>query len=137
MSEAWKRMDLGGGGLQQANLLLARRLRRVGRARALHALFPLGLHRAYVGDRRGAWAYRAGTLAAAGAALLGQAAVAGAIAAAMAAWALRDLLRAEDAVAAANKRLRIEIYLGQNAAPPPGYRGRGAAQAPDEPRGGG
>ena len=47
-------MDLAGGGLQSANLRLARLLKRRRIAYALLILFPFGAHRLYLEDRRGA-----------------------------------------------------------------------------------
>ena len=44
-------MDLAGGGLQSANLRLARLLKRRRIAYALLILFPLGAHRLYLEDR--------------------------------------------------------------------------------------
>ena len=66
MSDAWKRLDLSGGGLQEANLRLAAALRRRRTAYLLWLAFPLGAHRAYLHDRAGAWAFRLGSAAALG-----------------------------------------------------------------------
>jgi hypothetical protein len=123
MSEAWKRLDLGGAGLQAANLRLAALLKRRSRAYALLALFPLGLHRSYLEDRRGAWAYRIAAVLAA-ALVPAEPLAAAAIAAAIAAFALRDILWIEDALARINKRLRVEVYLSQTQGAPSGFRGR-------------
>jgi hypothetical protein len=123
MSDAWRKIDLGGGGLQSANLRLAALLRKRGTAGALLCLFPLGLHRDYLGDRRGAWTYRTATVFAAAALLLGQGLAALALFAVQAAFAVRDLLRLDGMVAAVNKRLRMQVYLGQTDGAPAGFRG--------------
>jgi hypothetical protein len=124
MSEAWKALDLEGGGLQQANLRLARMLRRRGVTYALLAAFPLGLHRDYLQDHRGAWLYRLGTGAAIAAALLGGMAAAGVIALALMVAAIFDLARVDAAVAKVNKRLRMQVFLKQTPGAPAGFRGR-------------
>ena len=134
MSEAWKRIDLGGEGLQQANLRLARALRRPRTAYLLWLAFPLGAHRAYLREPRGAWAYRAASLVAivllaldwrAGAALGGI----------LVAAALADLYWIGRRVISLNKELRMQAYLRPVAGAPPGFRGRFTddAQAPRPP----
>lgn len=123
MSDAWRKLDLAGGGLQSANMRLAQVLRRRGRAGALLCLFPLGLHRDYLHDRRGAWAYRAATLAGGVALYLDQGLPAGILFALQAAFAVRDLLRLDDTVAAINKALRMQVYLGQSGGAPAGFAG--------------
>jgi hypothetical protein len=139
MSDAWKELDLAGGGLQRANIRLAALLRKRSVARALLVLFPLGLHRSYLHDRRGAWLYRSVTLLGVVALLLGQGWLAGLALAAGAAFAVRDLVRMEDAVARVNKKLRMDVYLSQAPGAPPGFRGRytdGPQAERDEFRGG-
>ena len=96
MSEAWKALDLEGGGLQQANLRLARMLRHRGVTYALLAAFPLGLHRDYLQDRCGAWLYRLGTAAAIVVTLVGGIVPGGVIALALAIAAIFDLARVEE-----------------------------------------
>ena len=134
MSEAWKRIDLEGEGLQQANLRLARALRRPRTAYLLWLAFPLGAHRAYLREPRGAWAYRAASLVAivllaldwrAGAALGGI----------LVAAALADLYWIGRRVISLNKELRMQAYLRPVAGAPPGFRGRFTddAQAPRPP----
>ena len=134
MSEAWKRIDLEGEGLQQANLRLARALRRPRTAYLLWLAFPLGAHRAYLREPRGAWAYRAASLVAivllaldwrAGAALGGI----------LVAAALADLYWIGRRVISLNKELRMQAYLRPVAGAPPGFRGRFTddAQAPRSP----
>jgi hypothetical protein len=120
-------MDLAGGGLQSANLRLARLLKRRRIAYALLLLFPLGAHRLYLEDRRGALLYCLGTLAAIVSLSLGAALVAYVLGAALLACALLDLRWIDNALARINKRLRIEVYMSQTAGAPAGYRGRFAA----------
>jgi hypothetical protein len=123
MSEAWKALDLEGGGLQQANLRLARMLRRRGVTYALLAAFPLGLHRDYLQDRRGAWLYRLGTAAAIVVTLVGGILPGGVIALALAIAAIFDLARVDATVANVNKRLRMQVFLKQTPGAPAGFRG--------------
>jgi hypothetical protein len=122
LSEAWKQLDLHGAGLQHANLELARRLKRRGHAWALLAAAPLGLHRAYLEDRRGAWLWRAASVALV---LLSfwDLRIASMLAAAMLAAAGFDAWWIDRRVTALNKRIRREVFLAGEA-PPPGYTGR-------------
>jgi hypothetical protein len=131
LSEAWKRLDLDGAGLQRANLALARRLKRRGHAWALLAGAPLGLHRVYLDDRTGAWLWRAATAAAAAAAFW-DVRVCGAIVAAMGLAALHDAWWIDRRVTALNKRIRRAVFLAGEA-PPPGYAGR-VIEPPAAPR---
>jgi len=124
-------MDLAGGGLQSANIRLARLLKKRRIAYALLLAFPLGLHRAYLEDRRGAALFCIGTLLAAvnfaaGATILGWL-----LAAFLAGWAVTDLWWIEGAVARINKRLRVEVYMHQTRGAPAGYRGRFADEVPE------
>lgn len=130
MSDAWKHIDLAGGGLQSANVRIAALLKRRGTAGALLCLYPLGLHRDYLGDRRGAWSYRGVTLIAAAAFLLGHTLPAGLLLAAQAAFAVRDLLRLDDTVAGLNKQLRMRVYLGQTAGAPADFAGHYTDEPP-------
>ena len=123
LTQGWRRLDLGGGGLQHANLELARRLKRRSKAYSLLALAPLGLHRRYLDDRRGAWAWPFGAAACAGLALLEPSLVAW-IAAVFVAALGYDAWWIDRRVTAENKRIRREVYLAQAAAPPPGFAGR-------------
>lgn len=122
MSAAWKRVDLGGAGLQRANLALAGRLKRRGRAWALLAGAPLGLHRAYLDDAKGAWLWRLAAVAAL-AATLWDLRVAAGLGAALAAAVAYDAWWIDRRVTVLNKRIRREIFLAGEA-PPPGYSGR-------------
>jgi hypothetical protein len=110
VSDAWKRLDLSGGGLQEANLRLAASLRRRRTAYLLWLAFPLGAHRAYLRDRAGAWAFRLGSAAALGLLLIDRRAAACA-ALALLALALYDLARMDARVTRLNKAIRMQIYL--------------------------
>lgn len=123
MSEAWKHLNLEGGGLQSANLRLAALLRKRRTAFALIALFPLGLHRDYLHDRRGAWLYRSTALLGAGCYLGGQPLLSLALFAVLAACAIYEVFRIDDAVAQINKRLRMQVYLRQSPGTPRGFKG--------------
>jgi hypothetical protein len=86
-------------------------------------VFPLGLHRAYLDDPRGAWAYRIASLAAAGAAFLDWRA-ASVIAALVLGAAAYDVYWVDRRVTALNKTIRKQVYLSQTAGPPPDFKGR-------------
>jgi len=123
VSEAWKRLDLGGEGLQQANLRLAAALRRPRTAYLLWLAFPLGAHRAYLRESRGAWSYRVASLLALACLALdwrASAALAGVVLAA----ALYDLRWIGRRVTEVNKALRMRAYLRPVAGAPAGFRGR-------------
>jgi len=106
MGKTWKKMDLAGGGLQQANLRIARELKRRPVAYALLALFPLGAHRWYLREPWGgaafvalsaaAWFWWPAALASAG-------------------FAVFDAWWIDRRVTVLNKRLRMQAYLGNAA----------------------
>lgn len=132
MNDKWRQLDLGGGGLQAANLRLANTLRRRSTAWLLLLLFPTGAHGWYLRERLTAAGYPALTLLAASgwfsdvhyAVLPGLAG--------LALLLIRDLLTLEDRMAACNKRLRMAVYLSQGAAAPAGFRGRFDANNNDQ-----
>ena len=130
-------MNLAGGGLQSANIRLAQLLKRRPIAYALLLLFPIGAHRAYLEDRRGALLYCVGSAAAVLSLALGAIFVGWALAAALAGWALFDAWWIERAVVRINKRLRMEVYMSQTAGAPAGYQGRFTDEgaSPDNTRG--
>lgn len=122
MARSWKKLDLGGGGLQSANLVLVQRLKRRGRAYAWWLLFPLGAHRFYLNES-GAWLYPVAT----GAALLlaqNYPAAAWVVGVLLLAAGLYDLLRIDRRVTEINKRIRMETYLRPGNTMPPDFRGR-------------
>ena len=110
MSDAWKRFDLSGGGLQEANLRLAAALRRRRTAYLLWLAFALGAHRAYLHDRAGAWAYRLASAAALGLLLI-DARAAAAVALLILGAALYDLARLDSRLTRLNKSIRMQVYL--------------------------
>jgi hypothetical protein len=129
LDPSWKQRNLGGGGLQSANIRLARLLKRRRTAYALLLFFPLGAHRFYLEDRRGALLYCVGSAAAAVGLVAGAAPVGWALGTLLAGAALLDIAWVEKAVVRVNKRLRIEVYMNQTAGAPAGYRGRFADDA--------
>jgi hypothetical protein len=129
MAPSWKQRDLGGGGLQSANVRLARLLKRRRAAYALLLIFPLGAHRFYLEDRRGAVLYCLGFVAVILSLLAGAVPVAGTLGAVLIGAALLDIRWIEKAVVRINKRLRIEVYMSQTPGAPAGYRGRFADDA--------
>lgn len=130
MSEAWKNIDLEGSGLQTANMRLARLLKKRPLAYALLALFPLGLHRDYLGSHGAAWMFRGVTLVAGLLSWYGQFWPAIGLLAALAVAALIEIRWIDTRVAQINKKLRIEVMKSTGTAPPPGYRGRYTDDAP-------
>jgi len=124
MAKTWQKFDFGGAGLQTANLVLARRLRRPGVAYALWLVFPLGLYNWYL---RAPWrgvGYVLAALAAIALAYFVSWAMAAIVAGALALFALYDLYWIDRRIVALNKTIRMEVYLGTGAAPPANYRGR-------------
>lgn len=135
MTDAWKKLDLGGGGLQSANLRLAALLKKRRKAWWLACAFPLGLHHDYLADPRGAWSIRAVTLLAAGALWYGSVAAAIALAAVLLVWALIDTQWIEPRLTKLNRQLRMQVYLGGSGGAPAGFRGHYSDDdpAPDKP----
>jgi len=131
MGKAWRRLDLAGGGLQAANIRLASRLKQRRVAYALLALFPLGLHRRYLEERRGPWMYAAASSLAIVLAVLGHALPALATAALVVLAAVFDAFWIDGRITRINKAIRREVFLGQGLTPPAGYRGRTEADLPD------
>lgn len=125
MSDAWKQLDLEGEGLQSANLRLVQLMKRRSKAFGLLALFPLGLHRIYLEDVRGAWIYRAASIIALMAWWFGPGWVALIIAVLIVSFAVYDIRWIEDRVASLNKALRMMVYKSKkSSAAPQGFRGR-------------
>lgn len=124
MTAKWRELDLQGGGLQAANLRLARALRRRNVVWSLLLVFPLGAHRWYLGERRSAMLFPLLAAAAIACALAGWTAAALGALLLLGALLVHDVLTLERRLAEANKRLRMAHYLGQGAAAPPDYRGR-------------
>lgn len=129
MNSKWRELDLGGGGLQSANLRLARTLRRRATAWRLLLLFPAGAHRWYLHEYAAAVAYPALTLAAAAGWLLALPYLLLPALLALALLLVHDVATLENRITAINKRQRIAVYLSQGADAPAGYRGRFGAGA--------
>jgi TM2 domain-containing membrane protein YozV len=124
VDKAWKTLDLGGGGLQEANRSLAGLLRRKRTAYLLWLLFPLGAHRFYLAHARGGLAYAGALLVLVAAGVAGWTAAAWVLAGALAAAALLDLRWIDRRVTALNKQLRMQAYLRPVPGAPPGFKGR-------------
>jgi len=124
MGNAWKQFDLEGGGLQSANLALSRRLKRRRIAYGLWLVFPLGLHRFYLDDKRFAWAYPSVSLVA----LLAFAVIgrntALAVLALLTVGALYDLYWIDRRITDLNKRIRMSVYLRPGSGAPAEFHGR-------------
>jgi hypothetical protein len=123
VSEAWRGLDLGGGGLQAANIRLAQALKRRPRAYARLAAFPLGLHRAYLDDPRGAWLYRGASVVALAAFAIDWR-VALPIVCLIAAAVVHDFFWIERRIVALNKTIRVAVYLSQSPGAPHGFKGQ-------------
>ncbi len=124
MNAKWQKLDLGGMGLQAANLRLSRTLRRRATAWRLLLLFPAGAHCWYLHERASAAVYPALTLAAIGGWIGSTPSVFLPALLALAALLIRDVTTLETRIAAYNKRQRMAVYLSQGAAAPAGFRGR-------------
>lgn len=124
MTKAWKKLDLEGGGLQSANLQLARRLKRRPLAHALWLAFPLGAHAWYLRSYARAAAYLALSLIAAGLYFAFHRLAALTPLIGSAALALTDLFWIERRLVALNKAIRMQVYLHQAPAAPSGFKGR-------------
>jgi hypothetical protein len=138
MNSKWRELDLGGGGLQSANLRLARTLRRRATAWRLLLLFPAGAHRWYLHEYTVAAAYPALTLTSAAGWLFALPYLLLPALLALVLLLAHDIATLENRITAINKRQRIAVYLSQGADAPAGFRGRfgteeGNARAEDGP----
>jgi TM2 domain-containing membrane protein YozV len=124
MSGAWRKLDLAGGGLQEANRELARTLRRRGIAYLLWLLFPTGAHRFYLGEALGGVAYVAGTGAAVACAVAGWNVTALVASALLVSLAVFDLWWIDRRLTKVNKHLRMRAYLRPGPGVPSGFKGR-------------
>lgn len=124
MSDAWKKFDLEGDGLQSANLALSKVLKKRSAAFALLAGFPLGLHRDYLASPAGAWAYRAASVSAVVLLFMSYWQAAALLGAGIVVAAALDIRWIDNRVAALNKAARKRLTLRKDLVPPPGYRGR-------------
>ncbi|APZ43911.1 hypothetical protein [Acidihalobacter ferrooxydans] len=124
MKKAWKQLDLDGAGLQALNAHYTQQMRRRPVAYAAMLLFPLGVHRWYLREPRGALAYLGLTAASiAGGLVFGRPGFA--IPAVIElAWAMFDLYWVEQRVIALNKQLRMQQFMRPGTEPPKDYRGR-------------
>ena len=132
MNEAWKNLDLEGEGLQTLSLRLSQQLKQRTRAYRLLLLFPLGLHRAYLDDNRGAWAYRLAFVLAVSAWLLRRPCIGFSIILLMTGFAVYDIRWVEDRIARLNKAIRMAAWRSRPATAPAGFRGRYTDDSPDE-----
>lgn len=124
MAKAWQKLNLEGAGLQAMNAVLAQQMRSRSRAYFAWILFPLGLHRFYLSEPRGGWAFVTLSLLVALTAWL-----------ALAWWwllplalllglAIHDLFWIDRRVVSLNKELRMQLFLRKGSRPPTDYRGR-------------
>jgi hypothetical protein len=123
VSEAWRGLNLGGGGLQAANIRLAQALKRRSRAYGLLAAFPLGLHRAYLDDPLGTWLYRVASAVAVAAAVVDWR-LAVPVACLIVAALVHDCFWIERRIVTLNKAIRVKVYLSQTPGAPRGFKGQ-------------
>ncbi len=134
MTDKWQKLDLGGGGLQAANLRLARLLRRRSVAYGLMLIFPLGAHRWYLGEQRSAALFPVLTAAALAGWLAGSSTITLTVLLVLGILLVWDLLTLENRIVAFNKRQRMAVYLSRTpgSGAPDGFRGRFDADAPSD-----
>lgn len=123
-SRAWKKLDLQGQGLQNANRQLAALLKSRKTAYTLLLFFPAGLHRSYLEDRRTAWFYRLLAVATIALFALGYRHAALLALLPMFGLALYDIRWIEGRISRLNKAIRMKVYLGQGHTAPRGFKGR-------------
>lgn len=125
MSQAWKKLDLGGAGLQTVNARITSQMRRHRVAYPLALLlFPLGAHRFYLGTPLGGLAYLALSAATLLLALLAPTWSALIPAALMLAFLVFDLFWMDRYILRFNKQLRMAQFMQPGATPPKHFRGR-------------
>lgn len=124
MSKAWKKLDLGGEGLQTANLRYNQAMRRPVRAYSLMAAFPLGLHRWYLQEPVGAIFYPLLSMLTIGLWFAFSNIVIAASLIPLAGLLGFDLFWVERRCIKLNKNLRMQQFMRPGKTPPPGYRGR-------------
>ena len=126
MSEAWKNknFDLQGQGLQSANARLVTLLKKRSTAYGLLLLFPSGMHRAYLNNKSGAWAYRLTTLLLVALYFFNFKFVATVLLIGLIVFALYDIRWLDDQIVKFNKTLRMQVYMRQSSGAPKGYTGR-------------
>ena len=132
MNEAWKNLDLEGEGLQSLSLRLSQQLKQRKKAYRLLVPFPLGLHRAYLDDPRGAWAYRLAFVLAVTAWMLHRPYIGLAVILLMTGFAVSDIRWIEDRIAKLNKAMRMAAWKNRPATVPTGFRGRYTDDSPEE-----
>lgn len=122
--KTWERLDLQGGGLQDANIRLARRLKKPLAAYLLWCLFPLGAHAIYLGYPWRALVYTGASAATAILYLATGDALALLPLAAAFLLALYDLMRMRRWIIERNKQIRVGVYLSRTPGAPEGFKGR-------------
>lgn len=123
MGRAWQKFDLEGGGLQTANLLLARALKKRHLAYILWVLSPLGVHAAYLRAPARAAVYLLLTLLALAARVWLPSPWFWIPIAAEGLLALFDLHWIDRRLVTLNKEIRMAIYMRQTEGAPRGFKG--------------
>jgi len=123
MSQSWKKLDLGGDGLQTINLQFNRLQKKLSSAIIYWCFFPLGLHQIYLRQYRKATLYlllSSITIAFLYFPLLDWRIAAGVLGV----LSLWDLVNLPNDVTHFNKALKIELYLQKGKQMPADFRGR-------------
>ncbi len=124
MGAAWRKLDLAGGGLQEANRELARALRSRRIAYLLWFFFPLGAHRFYLAEPLGGLVYLAASATLVAFHAFGWTLAGLAPAVVLVSLAGFDLWWVDRRVTSLNKRLRMQAYLRPVPGAPQGFKGR-------------
>ena len=124
MAKAWKKWDLGGGGLQSANLALMRRRKRRVFAYLLWPLFPTGAHAWYLAAPARGGAFLASGIVALLSFATGHALIGALVIAAAFLYAVHDLFWIDRRIIELDKLLRLAISLRPGTGAPPTFRGR-------------
>lgn len=122
MSDAWKKLDLDGQGLQTVNLIMAKQQRHHKTAYLLWLLFPIGAHRVYLKSSALGLVYTA--LTALGIIFSISDSAGLPFFALEVAFALFDLWWIDKRVLDLNKSLRMHLLMQKGMQTPEDYRGR-------------
>jgi len=123
MSEFWKNQDLNGNGLQTINQQYSRLKRNNKTAYILAIFYPLGTHQFYLKAPKRGLVFLALSIAA-GISYGLSPLISGLLLLAQLPLLVVDIITTDKQVIAFNKKLKINLSLQTNTAPPEGFRGR-------------
>lgn len=124
MKKAWKALNLDGDGVQSLNARYTRLMRRRPIAYLFLVLFPLGGHRWYLHEYRGAAAFLGLTCATVVSALWINHLIAVILGSLCLFFAIYDLFWIDRRVTIENKKIRMREFLQPGRQPPSNYKGR-------------